>query len=348
MAKKKTSEHGNGDIEKSVPQKKFTFIDLFAGIGGFHLAMANCGGQCVFASEFEPHAMETYRENFPETPLYGDITLDETKERIPKEFDVLCAGFPCQAFSNAGLKKGFCDTRGTLFHEIANILKSHKPKVAFLENVKGLVSHNHGKTLQTILRTLTEIGYKCNIPSSAIKGEDLLYLKNEAKKLVFSAKDFGVCQNRQRIYIVLWRDDLGIEHFDYPIPTFEPTLVGSILEKCPDKKYTISDKMWIGHQKRKERNLMNGKGFGYSLVSPKSPYTGTISARYWKDGSEILIAQSGKNPRRLTPREAARLQGFPDSFRVNRSESQAYKQFGNSVAVPVVKAIAKKIVEKFL
>ncbi len=329
-------------------KKKFTFIDLFAGIGGFHQAMKSFGGECVFASEFEPHAAETYHENYPKTPLYGDITTQEVKDKIPARFDVLCAGFPCQAFSHAGRKKGLEDTRGTLFYEIATILKKHKPKVAFLENVRGLISHDKGKTLQIILRTLTSIGYKCNIPEEIINGDDLPTLQEHAKKMVLSAIDFGVCQNRQRIYVVLWRKDLKIESFKYPKPLNIETKVASILEENPLEKYTISDRMWEGHQNRKLRNKANGKGFGFSLVTPDSPYTGTISARYWKDGSEILVAQEGKNPRRLTPREAARLQGFPESFKLNKSEPQAYKQFGNSVAIPVVKAVAKQIVKEVL
>ena len=261
---------------------------------------------------------------------------------------MLCAGFPCQSFSYAGLKRGFEDTRGTLFYEIATILKDKKPKVALLENVKGLISHDKGKTLQIILSTLTSIGYRCSIATDVINGSSLKTLQQEAKKMVLNAKDFGVCQNRQRIYIVLWREDLKLEHFVYPEPTSIPTKVDSILEDNVGAKYTISDRMWAGHQVRKERNKAKGKGFGYNLISPEAPYTNTISARYWKDGSEILIEQEGKNPRRLTPREATRLQGFPDTFIINKSERQAYKQAGNSVAVPVVQKLAMEIVKQIL
>ena len=327
---------------------KFTFIDLFAGIGGFHQAMSACGGKCVFASENDSYAQETYLANYPQTPLFGDITLEETKQKIPDKFDVLCAGFPCQAFSNAGLKKGFEDTRGTLFHEIADILQKHHPKVAFLENVRGLISHDKGNTIKIILKTLTDIGYKCNIPEEIINGNSLIKLQTEAKKMVLKAKDFGLCQNRQRIYIVLWRKDLGIDYFHYPEPTYAKTSVSNILETNVDEKYTISDRMWIGHQKRKERNKLNGKGFGYNMVTPDSEYTCTISARYWKDGSEILLEQKGKNPRTLTPREAIRLQGFPDSFILNKSEKQTYKQAGNSVALPVVTKVSEQIVKQIL
>ncbi len=329
-------------------KNKFTFIDLFAGIGGFHQAMAAYGGKCVFASENDRYAQETYSANYPKTPLFGDITLEETKQKIPQKFDVLCAGFPCQAFSNAGLKRGFDDTRGTLFHEIADILNRHHPKVAFLENVRGLISHDKGNTLKVILQTLTDIGYMCNIPNEIINHGSLKQLQEEAKKMVLKAKDFGLCQNRQRIYIVLWRNDLGIDSFNYPQPTYTQTSVSDILEQNVDPKYTISDRMWEGHQKRKERNRLNGKGFGYNIVTPESEYTCTISARYWKDGSEILLEQPNKNPRTLTPREAIRLQGYPDSFILNKSEKQTYKQAGNSVAVPVVKAVAQKIVEELL
>ena len=329
-------------------KKKFTFIDLFAGIGGFHQGCAANGGTCVFASEWDTYAQETYRANYPNTPLYGDITKKETKDAIPANFDVLCGGFPCQAFSNAGLKKGFEDTRGTLFNEIAEILKSHKPKVALLENVRGLVSHDKGRTLQVILRKLTHMGYRCNIPQNVIDGEDVKDLQEQAKKMILKSREFGVPQNRQRIYIVLWRKDIGVEHFNYPTPPMMPTRLGDILEPNPDPKYTISDRMWAGHQNRKERNKANGKGFGYSLFTPDSEYASTISARYWKDGSEILIAQDGENPRTLTPREAVRLQGYDDSFILNKSEKQMYKQAGNSVSVPVIVALAKAIKEQLL
>ena len=323
----------------------FTFIDLFAGIGGFRLAMQTLGGKCVFSSEWDKYAQQTYEANYGEIP-YGDIReIDKTA--IP-EHDVLCAGFPCQAFSHAGLKKGFNDTRGTLFHEIADILITRKPKVAFLENVRGLVSHDKGRTLQIILQTLIQIGYRCNIPESIINGESPAKLQTEAKKMILKSRDFGVCQNRQRIYIVLWRHDMDVQEFHYPLPSFEPTQVKSILEHNPPEKYTISDKMWRGHRERKERNKANGKGFGYSMVTPNDSYTNTISARYWKDGSEILIEQPCLNPRVLTPREAIRLQGFPDSFILNKSEKQVYKQAGNSVSVPVVCAVGQQIVKELL
>lgn len=350
------------DGDKSKKQKgkyKFTFIDLFAGIGGFHRGCAANGGKCVFASEWDSYAQETYRLNYPDTPLYGDITKRETKDAIPHDFDVLCGGFPCQAFSHAGLKRGLEDTRGTLFYEIAEILKRRRPKVAFLENVKGLISHDKGKTITTILYTITHTGYRCNIHQGVIDQayRDVIagnnrgfvsIIQDECKKMVLKSREFGVPQNRQRIYIVLWRDDLGVDYFHYPKPTFAPTRLGDILDDNPDPKYTISDKMWIGHQNRRARNAAAGKGFGYSLFTPDSPYASTISARYWKDGSEILIAQPNKNPRILTPREALRLQGYGGDFIPNKSEKQAYMQAGNSVSVPVIEAIAREIKEQLL
>ena len=197
-----------GDIMKN----GFTFIDLFAGIGGFHQGLSANGGRCVFASEWDKYAQETYKANYPDTPLYGDITLKETKDAVPKNFDVLCAGFPCQAFSNAGLKKGFDDTRGTLFNEIAEILMVRRPKVAFLENVRGLISHDKGKTITVILHSVTHAGYHCNIHQGVIDRayDDVVshsdqgyvsVIQEEAKKMVLKSRDFGVPKNRQRIYM---------------------------------------------------------------------------------------------------------------------------------------------------
>lgn len=320
----------------------FRFIDLFAGIGGMRIGFQQAGGACVFSSEFNSPAQNTYKDNYGEMP-FGDITVIDPSE-IPAH-DVLLAGFPCQPFSHAGLKKGIDDTRGTLFYNIATILAAKKPDFALLENVRGLISHDKGRTLKIVLQTLTQIGYECNIPDAVIqKGADR-QIQEYAKKMVLKSVDFGVPQNRQRIYIVLWRKGL-LKQFKYPTPTCVPTKVGDILEKSPDPRLTISDRLWEGHQRRKVENALNGKGFGYGLVTADSPYTNTISARYYKDGSEILIAQDGKNPRKLSPREAARLQGFPDVFRPNKSNTQAYKQFGNSVSVPVLVALAQSIKEQ--
>lgn len=298
--------------------KKIRFIDLFAGIGGIRKGFETDFSECVFSSEWDKFSQKTYQANFNEIP-FGDITkISETD--IPN-FDILLAGFPCQPFSNAGLKKGFEDTRGTLFFEIARIVKHHKPQVVFLENVKGFKSCDKGRTFEVVKKTLEEMGYK-------------VFAR------VLNAKDFGLPQNRERIYIIGFLSNVN---FDFPPAIDDNKKLGNILEKEVLEKYTISDKLWEGHKRRKIEHKAKGNGFGYSLFNSESPYTSTISARYYKDGSEILIEQKGKNPRKLTPREAARLQGFPDNFIIPVSDNQAYKQFGNSVAVPVISAIARQI-----
>lgn len=297
-------------------------IDLFAGIGGIRLGFEQAFGniQCVFTSEIDKHAVMTYQANFGAEPIWGDITqIDEND--VP-DHDILLAGFPCQPFSQAGLKKGFTDTRGTLFFDIERILLAKRPQAFLLENVKQLKGHDKGRTLQVILEHLKAAGYKVFYD-------------------VLKARDFGVPQNRERIYIVGFLDHSV--QFEFPKPTALPTRVGDILEKKVDDKYTISDRLWAGHQRRKIQNKLNGKGFGYGLFNEHSEYTNTISARYYKDGSEILIEQAGKNPRKLTPREASRLQGFPADYIIPVSDAQSYKQFGNSVCVPVVKAIAEQM-----
>jgi DNA (cytosine-5)-methyltransferase 1 len=296
---------------------KLKIIDLFAGIGGIRLGfekVSKQGVKCVFTSEWDKYSTETYKENFGGEAVYGDITKVSLKE-IPKH-DILLAGFPCQPFSQAGLKKGFSDTRGTLFFDIERILKDKKPRAFLLENVKQLKGHDKGRTLNIIIERLRKIGYS-NIQYKVLR-----------------ARDFGLPQNRERIYIVGFLDK-NIT-FNFPKPTFEPTRVGDILEKNVDDKYTISDRLWAGHQRRKRENKIKGKGFGYGIVSENSEYTNTISARYYKDGSEILIQQAGCNPRKLTPREAARLQGFPENFKIPVSNTQAYRQFGNSVPVQLL------------
>lgn len=296
----------------------FKFIDLFAGIGGIRIAFESIGGDCVFSSEWDKHAQKTYEVNFGEVPA-GDITKISPAD-IP-EHDLILAGFPCQPFSGAGLKKGFEDERGNLFFSIAAIAKHHKPRALLLENVKGLKSHDKGNTFKVIEKTLQDLGYH-------------VFTK------VFNAKDFGVPQNRERIYIVALKADVK---FEFPTPPLIPIKVGDILEQHVDEKYTISDKLWEGHQRRRLEHAAKGNGFGYSIFTEDSPYTSTISARYYKDGSEILIKQKDKNPRKVTPREAARLQGYPDTFKIEVSDTQAYRQFGNSVAVPVLIAIANQM-----
>lgn len=299
------------------------FIDLFAGIGGIRLGFEEHFGNCVFSSEWDKFAQETYKENFKHTPN-GDIT--KIHETMIPDFDILLAGFPCQPFSNAGLKKGFEDSRGTLFFDVARIVNHHKPKVIFLENVKGFKSHNKGQTFATVKRILEEMGYK-------------IYSQ------VLNARDFGVPQNRERIYIIGFLDNVD---FKFPEPINKNVKLGNILDKKVDDKFTISDKLWAGHQRRKIEHKQKGNGFGYSIFNENSEYTSTISARYYKDGSEILIEQKGKNPRKLTPKEASRLQGFPENFKIPVSDTQAYKQFGNSVCVPVINEIAKAIKQALL
>ena len=300
----------------------FKFIDLFAGVGGIRIAFEEIGGECVFSSEWDKYSQITYEANFGEKP-HGDITQIETSE-IPKH-DVLLGGFPCQPFSNAGLKRGFEDTRGTLFFDVARIVADKQPSVVLLENVKGFANHDKGKTLQVVTETLEDLGYN-------------VFYK------VLNARDFGVPQNRERIFIVgLHKRKLGSIGFSFPKPLKKKTKLGQILEKNVDEKYTLSNKLWTGHKRRLKEHRARGNGFGYSLFNEESEYTSTISARYYKDGSEILVEQLGKNPRKLTPREAARLQGFPEKFVIPVSDVQAYKQFGNSVAVPVLRAIAKEI-----
>ena len=303
------------------------FIDLFAGIGGIRLAFRSKYTVCVYSSEWDKFAKQTYKANFKHEPD-GDITSVAAVSIPP--FDLLLAGFPCQPFSNAGLKRGFEDTRGTLFFDVARIVEHHKPKMILLENVKGFAKHDQGNTMRIVTRTLEQLGY--NVSSA-----------------ILNAKNFGLPQNRERIYIVgLRRDVFGPTPFTFPKAPNIATRLGDILEARVDPKYTLSDALWAGHLRRKAEHERKGNGFGYSLFTASSPYTSTISARYYKDGSEILIGQQNKNPRKLTPREAARLQGFPDSFQIPVSDVQAYKQFGNSVAIPVVRAIAKRMLKLML
>lgn len=320
----------NTPYNKQPINPKFTFIDLFAGIGGIRIPFQEIGGKCVFSSEWDKFSQKTYKVNFGEVPA-GDITKIKSED-IP-DFDILLGGFPCQPFSQAGLHLGFDDTRGTLFFEIERILQDKRPKGFLLENVKQLKGHDKGKTISIIMRKLNQLNYH-----------------TEAK--ILRAADYGVPQIRERIYIVGFdRDYYQIEdnyRFPFPEALSIPTRLGDILERDVDEKYTISDKLWEGHQRRKKENRQKGKGFGFSLFDENSPYTSTISARYYKDGSEILIRQDGKNPRRLTPRECARLQGFPEEFVIPVSDAQAYKQFGNSVAVPVIRAIAKNMYSEMI
>ena len=346
---------------KNTNKSKFKFIDLFAGVGGIRMPFQELNGECVFSSEWDKFAQKTYAVNYGELPK-GDITTISSKD-IP-EHDILLAGFPCQAFSNAGLKKGFDDTRGTLFFEIQRIIAHHKPKAFLLENVKQFKGHDKGKTLETILSVLSG-NHSQEIPKN-------IKLSKETRKAletklnysitykVLSSKDFGVPQNRQRIYIVGFDkeqvdiNDDDIDAFfeniisnNYPNPSLRKALFKN---SEVENKYTISDRLWHGHQRRKIEHSNKGNGFGYQLFTHKDSYCNTMSARYYKDGSEILIDQSDlkKNPRKITPREAARIQGFPDKYYLGvTSDVQCYKQFGNSVSVPVVRAIAAEM-SKFI
>lgn len=308
----------------------FTFVDLFAGIGGFHVALKELGGQCVFASEWDEHAQRTYEANHGLKPV-GDITQVEPSS-IPKH-TILTAGFPCQPFSIAGVTKanalgrhhGFKHpTQGTLFFNVKEIIAKKQPDAFILENVKNLVSHDKGRTFKVILDTLeNELGYKVS------------YKVLDAQHVV--------PQHRERIFIVGFRD----KKISYEVPdlTGHRPKLSTVLEKGEvDAKYTLTPKLWEYLQKYAAKHKRAGNGFGFGLVTPDS-VTRTLSARYYKDGAEILVAQPRKRPRRLTPRECARLMGYPADFKIPVSDWRAYRQFGNSVVVPVVKQVATSVVE---
>lgn len=313
---------------KPVEECRFKQIDLFAGIGGIRQAFQRQGGYNVYSSEWDKFAQTTYRINFGETPD-GDIT--QVNENDIPDHDILLGGFPCQPFSQAGLHKGFEDARGTLFFDVARIIKAKRPKAFMLENVKQLKGHDKGNTIRVILSVLAELNYYVPDPQ------------------VLNAYHFGVPQNRERIIIVGFNKDYlpeNYEEFKYPEGHIDDSVrVGNILETNIGDRFTISDKLWQGHQSRKKMHEKKGNGFGFCLFNEDSKYTSTISARYYKDGSEALIEQHGKNPRMLTPRECARLQGFTDDFIIPVSNARAYKQFGNSVCIPVIEAVAKAMLE---
>jgi len=338
----------------SLPKKtdsEFKFIDLFAGIGGIRLGFESAGGECVYTSEWNKYSVQTYTRNFqPDHPVAGDITAVEPTS-IP-DHDVLLAGFPCQPFSLAGVSKknslgkahGFaCEAQGTLFFDVANVIRAKQPKAFLLENVKNLTSHDKGNTFRVIKETLeNELGYKI-FP------------------LVIDAKGF-VPQHRERIYIVGFRDKVPFNWKELNKPDPLSKRMSSIfhVENGTEKndldymkgyiegdngninpKYTLSDKLWLYLQNYAAKHKAKGNGFGFGIVGENDTCR-TLSARYHKDGSEILIDQGkGTNPRRLTPRECARLMGYPDDFIIPVSDTQAYKQFGNSVVVPVITEIAR-------
>ena len=317
---------------------EFKFIDLFAGIGGFHIALNKLGGECVFASEIDEKARETYINNHG-GEVFGDIRDITGAERpdscvkasIP-DHDILAAGFPCQPFSLAGVSArnalgrshGFLDdTQGTLFFDIARIVKAKRPRVLLLENVSNFLNHDGGKTFRVLKDVVEqELGY--TLYHSILNSETL------------------VPQSRRRIFMVAFRDN--ITNFEFPDLSGDPIPLREALEPVVDDRYTISDKSWAGHQRRTKNNLARGAGFTAFEADLDRPAK-TLVARYYKDGKECLVPQAGKNPRMLTPRECANLQGFPKWFQPHPTRSAAYKQFGNAVPVPVVYAVAKQILK---
>lgn len=328
------------------PEKpKFTFIDLFAGIGGFRLALQNLGGKCLFTSEWDKEAQRTYRANFGEVP-FGDITKEETKVYIPDNFDVLCGGFPCQAFSIAGKRGGFEDTRGTLFFDVAEIIKRKRPKAIFLENVKGLRNHNGGRTLATILNVLRN---------------DLGYFVPEPE--IVNARNFGVPQNRERIYIVGFRNDLGITEFNYPAPIDTKKVFLDVREKrVVDTKYYISTQYLQTLHNHKARHESKGNGFGFEIIPDDGVSNAIVVGGMGRERNLVIDKRitdftptthikgevNREGIRKMTPREWARLQGFPEEFNIPVADASAYKQFGNSVAVPAIQATAKEILKKII
>lgn len=318
----------------------FKFIDLFAGIGGFRLAFQSLGGKCVFTSEWDKEAKRTYKANFGEIP-FGDITKEETKKYIPEDFDILCAGFPCQAFSIAGKRGGFEDTRGTLFFDVAEIINKKRPKAIFLENVKGLRNHDKGRTLSTILNVLRN---------------DLGYFVPEPQ--IINAKDFGVPQNRERIFIVGFREDLGINEFEYPQKINKKSVFEDIKEEnIVPSKYYLSTQYLKTLKLHKDRHANKGNGFGYEIIPDDGIANAVVCGGMGRERNlvyddrledftpmtKIKGEVNREYIRKMTPREWARLQGFPDEFIIPVADASAYKQFGNSVAVPAIKATAEKI-----
>lgn len=331
------------DVPFPTPKdSKFTFIDLFAGIGGFRIALQNLGGKCVFTSEWDKEAQKTYRANFGEVP-FGDITKEETKKFIPDGFDVLCAGFPCQAFSIAGKRGGFDDTRGTLFFDVAEIIKRKKPKAIFLENVKGLRNHDKGKTLETILNVLRN---------------DLGYFVPEPQ--IINAKNFGVPQNRERIYIVGFRKDQNISKFEYPKPSKKKVEFADVKEKkVPATKFFLSTQYLQTLHNHRERHASKGNGFGFEIIPDTGIANAVVCGGMGRERNLVIDNRitdftptthikgtvNREGIRKMTPREWARLQGFPDKYVIPVADASAYKQFGNSVAVPAIQATASKILE---
>lgn len=319
----------------------FKFIDLFAGIGGFRMAMQNLGGKCVFSSEWDKYSQITYQANFGEVS-FGDITKEETKKHIPNGFDILCAGFPCRAFSIAGKRGGFEDTRGTLFFDVAEILRRHKPKAFFLENVKGLRNHNGGKTLATILNVLRN---------------DLNYFVPEPQ--IMNAKNFGVPQNRERVFIVGFREDLKINDFQYPEPTDNTKKFVDVKEKNGvPVRYYMSTQYLDTLRKHRAHHESKGNGFGYEIIKDDKISNAIVvggmgrernlvrdhSLEDFTPETKIKGEVNREGIRRMTPREWARLQGFPDKYIIDKAaDVHLYKQFGNSVAVPAIQTKSQSL-----
>lgn len=324
---------------------KFTFIDLFAGIGGFRIAMQNLGGKCVYSSEWDLQAQKTYLTNYGEVP-YGDITKETTKQYIPDNFDVLCAGFPCQAFSLAGKRRGFEETRGTLFFDVAEILRRKRPKAFFLENVKGLMIHDKGKTLDTILNVLRN---------------DLDYYVPDPE--IVNAMNFGVPQHRERIYIVGFRKDTKVNSFKYPKPTDTTKRFIDIREEHEvSPKYYLSTQYQQTLIEHKKRHESKGNGFGYEIIADDGVANAIVVGGMGRERNIVIDKRltdftpvtnikgeiNHDGWRRMTPREWARLQGFPDLFIIPVADASAYKQFGNSVAVPAIQATAQMLLKKII
>ncbi|OGV77079.1 MAG: DNA (cytosine-5-)-methyltransferase [Methylotenera sp. RIFCSPLOWO2_02_FULL_45_14] len=325
-----------------VKNPTFRFIDLFAGIGGFRLALQNLGGKCIFTSEWDKEAKRTYKANFGEVP-FGDITKEQTKSYIPDGFDVLCAGFPCQAFSIAGRRGGFDDIRGTLFFDVAEIIKRKQPKAIFLENVKGLRNHDKGKTLETILNVLRN---------------DLNYYVPEPQ--VINAKDFGVPQNRERIFIVGFHKSTGIANFSYPDPIGKQVTFAEVKEKnVVSTKYYLSTQYLTTLENHKARHESKGNGFGFEIIPDTGISNAIVVGGMGRERNLIIDNRitdftpitrikgevNRRGIRKMTPREWARLQGYPDKFLIPVADASAYKQFGNSVAVPAIQATANEILK---
>lgn len=314
---------------------KPTFIDLCAGIGGFRIAFDQADAKCVLTCEIDKFCKNTYLQNFEENIFETDIK--KIDEKNMPDFDILCAGFPCQAFSLAGKQRGFEDTRGTIFFDIARIIKEKRPKAFLLENVKNLKSHDQGKTFSVIMATLDELNYwhkvfLVNAQHMVPQKRERIYIVGLDKNRFSEAQFLEMANKIEKDY-----NDIKAK----AIPKFH-----TILDDSVDACYTLSDKLWSFLQQHAQKHAAKGNGFGYGLMNPNTDTTArTLTARYHKDGSEVLVAQSTGNPRKLTPRECARLMGFPEDFKIVASRTQSYKQFGNSVVVPVVKLFSKHIVD---